>query len=207
MPGILGTPCAPGLFVLLPREKESSMFHISWPQLTRRPAKRRSPDTRNALRGSLCRRLEIEFLEDRLIPAAHIWTGVTNNLWSISTNWTGGAPTAAEQNITLSFPSAALNTTNTNDIAGLTILSLTLSANNYSISGNSITLSAGMTADAGVTGTDSLNLNIALGAPQTWTVTNAGATLAVGGVVSGVAAAGLTVAGPGTLVLSGNNTY
>ena len=49
-----------------------------------------------------------------------------------------------------------------------------------------------------------INAAVALGASQTWTVAG-GATLAVGGPVSG--GFGMTLAGGGTLTLSGTNTY
>ena len=173
------------------------MLRTRFAQLTRQPAKQ----------PSVRRRLEIEALETRLTPAAHTWTGANSNLWSDNGNWMGGSPTASEQSVTLTFPARAANTMNTNDIPGLTIQSILFSADGYSINGNAITLAGGITADAGVTATDTFNLDTALSAKQTWTVTNASATLAVGGVVGGPATAGLTKAGFGTLALSGNNSY
>jgi fibronectin-binding autotransporter adhesin len=78
-------------------------------------------------------------------------------------------------------------------------------SNNYRIGGNSITLlSGGIMLDNSVTSaTDILSLNITLDVGQIWSVTNANATLAVGGMLNGTA--GLTKAGAGTLALTANN--
>jgi autotransporter-associated beta strand protein len=116
-----------------------------------------------------------------------------------------GAPTSSESNVALIFPAAA-RSTNADDIANLTVQSITFSANDYVITGSQpITLTDGISADAGVNATDALNLNITLGAATTITVTTAGATLKVGGNISGTG--GLTKTGGGTLVVSGANSY
>ena len=51
-----------------------------------------------------------------------------------------------------------------------------------------------------------INANVALAAPQTWTVDSVN-PLTVGGVISGASAATLTKAGAGTLVLTASNSY
>jgi autotransporter-associated beta strand protein len=108
----------------------------------------------------------------------------------------------------LVFSNKAQNFTNTNDIStSFGVQSITFSGDsNYIIGGNAITLNGGVLLDNTVTtGSDTLNLNITLGAAQTWTVTNANATLTVAGVLSGAAGAGLTKSGDGTLALTGTN--
>jgi autotransporter-associated beta strand protein len=182
------------------------MLRIWWRRSIPRPA-RRSKCSRILAAHGLSGRLEIEPLENRLAPATHTWTGAANNLWSNNGNWIGGAPVSSEANVVLIFPTVPANTTNINDIAGLTIQSITFSGNGYAMSGSAITLIGGLAADANVTSGDTINLDTALGGTQTWTVATAGATLAVGGVVSGPATSNLTLAGPGSVVLSAANSY
>jgi autotransporter-associated beta strand protein len=150
----------------------------------------------------------LEFLEDRLAPATHTWNGSASNLWSNGSNWTGGSP-AGDPTAALVFPGGSvMNPANSNDITGLTVQSITFSGNGYSIGGTQgIALAGGITADAGVTMTDTMSLSINLTMAQTITVANSGAKLSLSGIVSGAAAAGLTKAGAGELALSAANTY
>src|SRR5689334_16042231 len=42
-------------------------------------------------------RPRLEYLEARLAPATHTWTGLGgNNLWTTAKNWTGGDPVAGD---------------------------------------------------------------------------------------------------------------
>ncbi len=85
------------------------------------------------------------------LPAdTHTWTGATSANWSVSTNWNEGtAPAPGESNVILVFPQGAANQTNTNDIVGLVVdsISITTAASYsiYSISGNGITLNSSLT--------------------------------------------------------------
>src|SRR5437588_12416358 len=153
------------------------MLRIWWRQLMGRPPKRLASRrlAANGQRGHL----RIEPLENRLVPATHMWTGAANNLWSNNGNWIGGAPASSESNVVLIFPAVPANTTNVNDIASLTIQSISFSGNGYAISGSPINLTGGLTADANVTTGDTFNVDTALGGTQTWMVTNGGTTLAV----------------------------
>ncbi|HLJ97913.1 MAG TPA: autotransporter-associated beta strand repeat-containing protein [Gemmataceae bacterium] len=165
-------------------------------------------------RVTLCapsRRLRLEWLELRLAPALHFWTGggVTDN-WSESDNWQGGPP-ADDYPVALIFH-AAHRQTNKNDIAGLVIQTITFTANDYSIDGNAITLIGGITANDNVTGIVHFDADIILGAVQAWTVgTSPGhgdGTLEVGGLISGPPGADLIKSGEGTLLLSnGMNSF
>ncbi len=129
--------------------------------------------------------------------------------WATAANWVGGvAPISGDD---LVFPAGALQPTNVNDVAaGTSFRSITFQAAGYSISGNSIGIStaSGITLTAAATGTVTISLAIALGISQTWTVTDAAATLEVSGVISGSSKA-LTKAGAGTFKISGtaSNTH
>src|SRR5262249_47398926 len=148
-------------------------------------------------------------LESRLAPATHTWTGAstTSSNWSDNANWTGGAPTNSEPNVVLIFPAAAQRA-NTDDITNLTVDSITFSANDYVIGGSpTITLKSFVTADAGVTTTDALNVNLTLSTdpqPANITVSAGGAALRLGGVINGSRA--LNKDGSGTLLLAAANT-
>lgn len=131
----------------------------------------------------------------------HTWTGAASGQWSEPGNWDGGAPTPEEPDVDLVFPTGAANQTNTNDIDGLTVRSLTFSGAGYAISGSQITLSQGINAVAA--GTNALNLNIALSANLAVTVSDG--TLNLGGILSG--SNGLTKEDAGTARLTGGNSY
>ncbi|HLJ94968.1 MAG TPA: Ig-like domain repeat protein [Gemmataceae bacterium] len=151
--------------------------------------------------------LRLEALESRLAPATHTWTGATSNLWSAGTNWSGGSP-AGDPTAVLIFPGGAANLTNSNDLTGLSVTSITFSGNsNYSVGGNALTLnSGGITLDSTVTSaTDTITFDLTLGLSQAWTVTTANTALAVSGMISSGAGAGLTKTGAGILALGGTN--
>ncbi len=99
--------------------------------------------------------------------------------------------------------------------ANMTVNSLTFSdttAVTIGNDGNALTLmSTGSGTNSAIDANQSGTINAALvlGASQTWTVAG-GATLSVGGPVSGAVgngSGGLTLAGAGTVLLSGSNTY
>ena len=89
-------------------------------------------------------------LAPSLSADTHTWTGATSGNWSVNTNWNEGtAPAPGESNVVLVFPQGAANQTNTNDIVGLVVdsISITTTASYpiYSISGNGITLNTSLT--------------------------------------------------------------
>jgi autotransporter-associated beta strand protein len=96
--------------------------------------------------------------------ATHTWNGAAGNLWSLSSSWTGGAPSAGEANVVLQFPAGAASRSMVNDLPGLTIQSIAI-ADSYQVTGQAITLSGGLTASAGSSGWGTA---ITLSAPQTW---------------------------------------
>ena len=79
------------------------------------------------------------------LPAVRTWQGGSGPNWSTPGNWTpAGAPVDGEQ---LVFP-ASTNLTSNNDITGLDLDSLVF-ADNYAVTGNALTLDAGVTVTAG----------------------------------------------------------
>ena len=78
--------------------------------------------------------------------ATTAWTGAVNNLWSVGGNWNGGVAPASGDGLII--PAGGANTSMTNDLpAGLALqsLSFTSSSTSYSLSGNGIRLSGGLT--------------------------------------------------------------
>ena len=137
----------------------------------------------------------------------HIWSGATSTSWSDGTNWAGGAPMPAESSVALVFPAGALRPSNQNDIASLTIDSITFGDANYHLTGNSFTLLTGITvANTFSTGLSDIANAIALVQPTTFTMTGTG-LLELLGVISGPPGAPIFVTGPGALTLRGANTF
>src|SRR6476659_1615277 len=117
-------------------------------------------------------------LEDRLAPAIATWDGGgANNFWSTAANWVGDvAPNPGDD---LVFPTGAAQLTNFNDFAvGTSFQSISVTAGGYVISGNAVSITAGLSADIPNGGVATLRL-----------------------VIDG--GGGITKAGAGTLALSG----
>jgi trimeric autotransporter adhesin len=129
------------------------------------------------------------------------WTGAISGLWSDPGNW-DVAPTAGSD---LVFPAGASNTTTTDDLGdGVGFGSLTISGSGYTIAGDAVSLSGTIDASQ-ASGGATVNLPIALGGTATVQVDHSGASLVLGGVITG--SSGLTKQGAGQLVLSAANTY
>ena len=93
------------------------------------------------------------------------WTGAIDALWSTPGNWAGGTPAAADRVV---FPVTASNRSNTNDLAAGTVFyDLTFLGNGYTITGNTIGLSDGITVSASVGTGNLINADLQLTAPQT----------------------------------------
>ena len=127
------------------------------------------------------------------------WSGasVADGNWTSGANWQGGfAPNLPGDDLVL--PAGAARLSNTNSFAAATAFrTLTLSGAGYSLSGNAITLIAGLTDSSG--GANTASFNITFGASATISV-SAGTQLTVNGSVS--AGASFTKDGTGQLLLN-----
>ena len=148
------------------------------------------------------------------------WTGVTGNGgWSTTNNWTVGGNPAVGMNPTngdnLIFQNLGANTYyhSTNDFTGtVQIGSITFSTNSYVIGGNALIISNGI---VDTYGSNSIQLNLTLGASQTFentvnpltatygtnTQTSIGASGTTGTINLGTNT--LTIAGGGLVFLNG----
>ena len=139
--------------------------------------------------------------------AVKTWTGATNNLWSLGSNWGGTAPVTGDD---LVFPGGASNLSNTNDLTPNTIFnSITFSASGYTLSGNSIILGQGLAGitDSAASGGNTIAFDIRLDTTlfREIYVTNTAETLTISGHIAGTG--GINKEGTGKLVLSGGNTF
>ena len=110
---------------------------------------------------------------------ADTWTGSTlDNNWSTAANWGGVAPGPGDS---LVFPSTT-HTTSVNDLAaGTLIASITFNAAGYSLTGNSVTLSGGVSMT--VSGTNTVAVPIALSGSQTISTSDPAGLLVVSGAI------------------------
>ena len=120
-------------------------------------------------------RLKIDRLEDRLAPAIATWDGGgANNNWTTAANWVGDV--APQPGDDLVFGSGS-QMVNVNDFpVGTSFHSIALDAG-FLISGNAVTLTAGVRNDSGG---GTLALDITLGAAQTFS-NSAGAGYQISG--------------------------
>lgn len=149
----------------------------------------------------------MEQLETRLLLTADVWTGASSNLWSDNGNWQDGtAPTTGAD---LIFPASATNMTSVYD-SGLGVSdfgSIDIQSSGYDIStsfSSSLVLTSGLSATYG---SSISNFDISFAPGNGMVAVGAGATLEVGGVISG--SSGLEVSGGGTLQTAGtsSNSY
>ena len=137
------------------------------------------------------------------------WTGLgADDNWSTPANWQGQA--VPSDFMPLTFPAGVTGwkTTN-NDLTGPLRYSITILDSGFTLEGNPIELTVGLTANY-ASGTSTISFDMALppGAPCTITVPNAGSTLDLAGDLSG---GDFTLFGYkyglGTLKLDGDNTF
>ena len=143
---------------------------------------------------------------NKVEAATRTWTGATNDLWSVGSNWSGGvAPVTGDD---LVFPSGASNKSNTNDLTENTIInSITFTDSGYTLSGNRIILGPGLAGitDSVSSGGNTIAFDIRLDVTRDFIVTNTTESLTISGRISGVG--GINKEGNGTLILSGANTF
>jgi len=134
--------------------------------------------------------------------ATRTWSGSTDSNWDTATNWDEGA---LGTNTPVFGAAGGSGTTLLNDMmAGNSVAGITFSdsAAAFTIDGNAIDLNGNITVGSGIT-TETINLPMFLTNNRTVTVESG--VLTLGGVISSTRT--LTKAGPGTVVLSGTNTY
>lgn len=96
--------------------------------------------------------------------ATRTWTGASGSAWSNASNWDSGVPAPGD---TLVFPAGAHSLTLNNDLPQDLTYASTSFDDSYTLSGNSMQLSAGVHATRGRT---DLGIGIKLAAPQSWSV-------------------------------------
>jgi autotransporter-associated beta strand protein len=142
--------------------------------------------------------------------ATATWTGGGGDTnMNTAGNWGGVAPSAGDD---LVFPSGVANRTVVNNYSAATSFNSILFSgtdatnNNYTISGNSMTIVAGITN--GMSGgypSAVISAPLILDASQSLSASSAKATLTLNGVVSGSGA--LTKTGVGAVLLGADNTF
>jgi fibronectin-binding autotransporter adhesin len=133
------------------------------------------------------------------------WTGLgADGLWSTAANWdTNVAPAGGED---LIFPQGAARLSNINDFAGQSFHSIEIHGSGYSIIGNPITLTNGISA-AYTSGTSEFNIDTTMTASETFDVADGG-TLDISGMITVNnfgGGYGVTKTGGGTLRYSGSS--
>lgn len=74
-----------------------------------------------------------------LLASTKTWSGAVDNRWSTVANWNEGLPVDGDD---LIFPPTVGTTATSNDLPGLTVNSVTISGNYYTLKGNPVFLSA-----------------------------------------------------------------
>lgn len=161
---------------------------------------RRAKTTRPRPGRSTCR-LELEALEDRRLLALQTWTGMStgSDFWTDPNNWQ--SLTTPSPGDALAFPQGALRTTNTNNFPADTTFNAVSIDAGYTLTGNPIQITGGMTAS----GSSTLALGLSLPVDQTFNVAT-GAVLTLNGAVGGDGGV-ILQGGNGTLELNTANTY
>src|SRR3989449_6171888 len=133
------------------------------------------------------------------------WTGASNPNWKTNGNWLAGVAPTGNGGENLVFPSGAANLLTSNNLNNGSFNSIIIKGSGYTLSNKPVTVGAGGLADSSVGGTNTVSISITFAATRIVTVSNAGTTLTISGVISG--AGGLTKSGAGTFTLSAANTY
>jgi autotransporter-associated beta strand protein len=136
-----------------------------------------------------------------------VWTGLGADAnWMTPSNWAGGAAPLA--GYTLVFGVGAAQKTGNNNFPSATMFAaLRFTDGGYTITGNDLKLSGGISSTSTAGGIDTVALNVALAATETFNI--AGTTLVdVTGAISGTSR-GITKTGNGTLAFDSpaGNSY
>jgi autotransporter-associated beta strand protein len=186
-----------------------------------------SRKARKASRPRRTYRPTIEALEGRTLLSTDVWSGFgVDRNWTDGANWQAGVSPGAGDD--LMFPSGAAQTTATNDFAANTTFRSITMNDAYTLQGNALVLTAGISTSASATVSFS---QITLGAAQTFTSETTGNLTvksavvlnghpltmdggspsgnAGGGSLSGVVSGygGMVKTGSGFWLVSGANSY
>ncbi len=176
------------------------MFATWWRCWLRRVFQsKNSPGKRKGIRPF---RPLVEVLEDRLTPSLAFWSGnstLTSN-WNDAANWQGNQlPSPGDS---LVFASGAAQLSNTNDFAaGTAFGTILISGTGYTLGGNQVALSGGLSS----AGTNSVNLPLQLAAGETIAETGGG-TLTLGGAIALNGKALTLDTGSGAIQVTGSGT-
>jgi len=135
---------------------------------------------------------------------SHTWSGANSIYFNNVSNWSyGGAPTNGEQDVHLYFPAGVTRYTPSNNIPGLSVAMISFAGDNYTLSGNSITLTGGTnlmsSGDVNI-----VALPLVLAGSNTAVSVASGKLFTLTPRISG--ASHLTKIGAGKLLLNGPNT-
>jgi len=133
--------------------------------------------------------------------------GPTNGFWSTAANWVAGTSPVANDSLTFNAPVAGGTRTTTNDLtAGTQYNNITINGGQFFLSGNSISLGGTNPQFVVNSGTETINLNIALQQNSTFQVNTGGSNpLLINGVISG--AFGVTKTGVSLMRYTALQTY
>ena len=142
------------------------------------------------------------------VSSPFVWIGGAGSNWSTAANWAGDVVPSAGSNL-LFEGTAPIGGTVDDFPAGTSFNSIELAASGFGFSSDyALTLTGGITLDAGVTDT-TISADVVLGGPVTIDVSNydanTEATLIISGVISG--SGSLMKGAAGTLKLTGSNNY
>ncbi|HQU42963.1 MAG TPA: choice-of-anchor D domain-containing protein [Pirellulales bacterium] len=120
-------------------------------------------------------------LSGTVTPALHVWVGGgADNHWTTAANWQNDQlPLSGDD---LLFQGTSQLLTQDDFAAGTSFDAITFGSNGFSLTGNTFTVTSGVTVDSGVTGS-LIAANAILGGPVSINI--ADASLSVSGIVSG----------------------
>jgi autotransporter-associated beta strand protein len=165
------------------------------------------------------RRLALEPLEDRVVPATDSWTGgagLANLNWSATANWSLGRAPISGDNVVFNLTPPTLEVINDNLTTNPVLASLTVSGGNYTLGKNgssplfingSLNIGSGLNTVTIAQAVDFLPPPTTPPAtPQVSINVNSGSTLNLTGQLNVAAGVTLSKTQPGTLILAGSNT-
>ncbi len=147
----------------------------------------------------------IEQLEQRALFSTAVWDGGgADNNWTTGANWVSNvAPVSGDA---LKFSGTVRTSPNNNFTAGTSFASIELASNGFTLSGNQVSLTGGITQDGtAATATMSLPVVVPAGVGSPEPVNVVSGTLSMTGNITGTGS--ISKQGAGTLSVSGTNSY